>query len=82
MEKENDYNRVSCDFYDELEALATRKKLCEIIFINNGSTAVIQARIANLYAKEKSEYLVTDSGLEIRLDRLVKVDGKVASNYC
>ena len=80
--QEAGYSPVSCDFYDELEALATQHKPCEIIFINNGSKSVIHTRIAKLVTRDKTEYLVTDSGLEIRLDQLVQVDGKLSSNYC
>ena len=82
MNNHDQYTPVSCDFYDELEALATRHKPCEIIFINNASRSVIHARIADLVTRDKVEYLVTDSGLEIRLDQLVQVDGKLSSNYC
>ena len=79
---EENYKPVSCDFYDELEALATRKKTCDIIFLNNGGKAQIRASIAHLYTREKVEYLKTNAGLEIRLDQLIEVDGKIASNYC
>jgi len=82
MTNDQPYTPVSCDYYDELEALATRHKPVEIIFINNGGKSVIRAQIANLYTRDKMEYLVTDSGLEIRLDQLVQVDGKLSSNYC
>ena len=76
------YTPVSCDFYDELEALATMRKSCEIIFMNNGGRSQIRSSIADLYTREKVEYLKTESGLEIRLDNLIQVDGKIASNYC
>jgi Rho-binding antiterminator len=79
---EENYKPVSCDFYDELEALATMKKSCDIIFINNESRSKIRASIADLYTRDKVEYMKTSSGLEIRLDKLVEVDGKIASNYC
>jgi Rho-binding antiterminator len=79
---EENYKPVSCDFYDELEALATQRKDCDIIFINNESRSKIRAGIADLYTREKVEYMKTSSGLEIRLDKLVEVDGKIASNYC
>ena len=79
---EENYKPVSCDFYDELEALATMKKTCDITFFNEGGKAKIRASIADLYTREKVEYLKTSAGLEIRLDKLIEVDGKIASNYC
>ena len=79
---EQNYTPVSCDFYDELEALATTRKTCDIIFINNESRSQVRAGIADLYTRDKVEYLKTNAGLEIRLDKLVEVEGKIASNYC
>jgi Rho-binding antiterminator len=79
---EEEYKPVNCDFYDELEALATKHKSVEMIFNNNGAKSVIKATISDLYTREKVEYLKTNSGLEIRLDKLVEVDGKQASAYC
>jgi Rho-binding antiterminator len=79
---EDNYKPVSCDFYDELEALATMKKTCDITFLNEGGKARIRGSIAYLYTREKVEYLKTNAGLEIRLDKLIEVDGKIASNYC
>jgi len=76
------YTPISCDFYDELEALATRKKTCNIVFLNDGARSQIRGEIADLYTREKVEYMKTTSGLEIRLDQLIEVDGKIASNYC
>jgi Rho-binding antiterminator len=77
-----DYKPISCDFYDELEALATRKKTCDIVFFNNGGRSEVRGEIADLYTREKVEYMKTSAGLEIRLDQLIEVDGKIASNYC
>ncbi len=76
------YKPVNCDFYDELEALATQKKNCAIRFKgDNEGISSIQAKIADLYTHEHIEYMKTDSGLEIRLDKLVEVDGKKPEQY-
>ncbi|MBD0331653.1 MAG: hypothetical protein ICV66_03280 [Chitinophagaceae bacterium] len=77
------YKPLSCDFYDELEALATLKKNCEIKFRgDNEGIASIRGKIADLYTHDHVEYMKTDEGLEIRLDRLVEVDGKRPEQYC
>jgi Rho-binding antiterminator len=77
------YTPVNCDFYDELEALATLKKDCEIKFKgDNDGISSIKGKIADLYTHEHIEYMKTDTGLEIRLDKLVEVDGKRPEQYC
>ncbi|MFN2458206.1 MAG: hypothetical protein ABR502_08405 [Chitinophagaceae bacterium] len=77
------YKPVNCDFYDELEALATMNKTCDIKFKgDNEAISSLRGRIADLYTEEHVEYLKTDSGVEIRLDKLVEVDGKKSADYC
>lgn len=79
----DEYIPVNCNFYDELEALATMKKHCQIIFRHqNGAISTIRGVIFDLYTLNKMEYLVMDSGLKIRLDKLIEVDGKDPGNYC
>ena len=76
------YTPVNCNFYDELEALATLGKRCEIIFLNEEGRVTLTGIIKDLYTRDGVEYLRMDSGLVIRLDKLVQVDGKIPSNYC
>jgi len=75
--KENPYTPIDCNFYDELEALATQKKEVTIIYRNDiGVKLKILATIKTFFAKDKIEYLETNDGLKIRLDHIVSVDGK------
>jgi Rho-binding antiterminator len=82
MSEGRPYIPVNCNFYDELEALATLSKPCELIFQTEGAKTSIKGIIKDLYVREGIEYLKMDSGLEIRLDALVQVDGKIPANYC
>ena len=71
------YQAVSCSFYDELEALATLHRLCTIRYRTETSEVVgIESKIIDLYTANKSEFLKLQDGTEIRLDRLISVDGK------
>ncbi|GAB4411679.1 MAG: hypothetical protein OHK0039_17040 [Bacteroidia bacterium] len=77
------YTPIDCSFYDELEALATRRRTCAIAYEDDqGSEQTIEARIQDLRAEQGIEYLLTDSGLKLRLDRLRSVDGKVPRPFC
>jgi Rho-binding antiterminator len=79
---DHDYKPIDCNFYDELEALAVKRKTCDIIFMNEGGKANIRTAIEDIFTRDHAEYLKTSSGLEIRLDRLIQVDGKMAGNVC
>jgi Rho-binding antiterminator len=77
-----EYKPISCDYYDELEALAIMKKKVEIIFVaENGGKSIVLGRITELYTRDHVEYMKLDSGLEIRLDSLIEVDGKKRAHF-
>ncbi len=77
------YQPISCAFYDELEALATLRKRVQLVYRNElGHVAEIIGIIRNFATRNKAEFLILDSGIEIRLDRLIEVDGKPLAGYC
>ena len=79
------YIPINCSYYDELEAIATlRKTVCIQYKDEAGAELQVEAKITNLYSKDKEEFMVLDNGLEFRLDRLVSADGKPVprENYC
>lgn len=76
------YEPISCDFHSELELLALRQKDCEIIFRNEQNLEeTINSKIKDLYTLRKEEFLLLPNGKNIRLDRIISVDGKVLANY-
>jgi Rho-binding antiterminator len=78
----NNYTPISCDFYDELEAYSILKKEVEIFYEEEaGIPTSIFGRIKDLYSRDNTEYLLLDTGKEIRLDLLIRVDNKVLAEY-
>lgn len=72
--KSGPYLPVSCRFYDQLEAWATMKTNLDIIYQNiPGESLLISGQIKDLYTREKCEYLMMESGIEIQLDLIDKV---------
>jgi Rho-binding antiterminator len=72
-----DYVPISCDLHDRLEALATLRKRCQIVYrATNGETIETLNTIADIYTKNKEEFAVLGSGENIRLDMLIEVDGQ------
>jgi Rho-binding antiterminator len=79
----DNYQPINCDFYDELEARATLRRPCRIEFRNaSGQDQTTEAVIKDLYIRSKVEYLLLSTGLEIRLDHLVSVDGRLLPEAC
>lgn len=77
------YTPISCSFYDELEALATLRQQAIIRYSDeSGNTLQIDGKIKDFFIRDGAEYLLLDSGLEIRLDYIVSVNGKMMGNYC
>ncbi len=73
MEK---YVPINCNYYDELEALATRRQSVPIAYKNeNGDRLEVESVIVDFFIKDKVEFLQLRSGLNIRLDYLISVNG-------
>ncbi|MFZ6748895.1 hypothetical protein [Undibacterium sp. Ren11W] len=71
------YRSVNCEFHDVLEALATRRQRCVLVYLaEDGSTKTCEALITDVYAKAGADYLRLDNASELRLDRLLQVDGE------
>ncbi len=74
-----DYLPINCSYYDELEAIATLKKVVTIVYCDEqGGEVNATTRITNLFTRQKEEFMVLENGIQFRLDRLVSADGKVA----
>ncbi len=80
---EKPYHPISCDFHSELELRALRRQPVEIRYRNeDGTQTTATAPIAGLYTRKGEEFLLLPNGQEIRLDRLISVDGLELAGYC
>lgn len=76
----NAYTPVSCDFHNELEALTTLRQESRIVFRNAANELIeVQGRIVDIYAANKADFLKLKDGTEIRLDRIVSLNGRQVS---
>ncbi|PSB46832.1 hypothetical protein C7B80_11690 [Cyanosarcina cf. burmensis CCALA 770] len=72
----DDYCLVDCGFHDRLEALATLRQICQISYRTvTGEIVEVQDRIVDVYAANQADFLKLKDGTEIRLDRLISVNG-------
>ncbi len=81
MEKE--YKPIACGLYDELELRALRKKTIKLTFQNDqNDNEIIECIIADLFSKDKIEFLKTNDGKIIRLDDVLEIDGIIFNKSC
>jgi Rho-binding antiterminator len=77
------YKPIACGLYDELELRALRKQKIKLVFINDqNDNESIDCIIADLFSKNKTEYLKTSDGKLIRLDNIVEVDNIIFNQNC
>lgn len=71
------YRPIDCGVHDELLARATLGRPAEIVYIDEDSVQrTVRDRIVDVFARERAEYMKLASGLEIRLDKMVMLDGQ------
>lgn len=78
------YTRISCAYYDEMEAAAVKQLNCHIIYIQNDIEKSIDAKVVDFKTKDKQEFMVLDDGQEIRLDKILSFNGITPKDreYC
>lgn len=70
------YIPVSCDFHDQLEALATLRQDCQLIYRSQtGEPVEVHGRIVDVYAANRADFLRLSDGTEIRLDQILSLNG-------
>ena len=74
------YKTVSCQFYDELEALAVKKIKSTIFYMDNENEKSIEDIIVDFKTKNKEEFLILSNGTQIRLDKIIKINEITPSN--
>jgi Rho-binding antiterminator len=81
MSKE--YKPIACGLYDELELRALRKQKVNLVIINEqNDNETISCIIADLFSKDKKEYLKTLDGRIIRLDNIIEMDNIIFNKNC
>lgn len=77
------YKPIACGLYDELELRALRKQKVNMVITNEqNENENLSCVIADLFSKEKAEYLKTDDGRIIRLDDIIEMDNIIFNKNC
>lgn len=76
FESDEPYVPIDCSVHDRLEALAVKRRPCVIRYTRGRSddaVVEVRGRIVDIGADGGVEYLTTDGGVRVRLDRLRSV---------
>ncbi len=76
-EKINSYVRISNELFKEFEKVFKKKEECELVFLNKNNDKVsIKSKILEFLNIDGSEYMDTNIGTRIRLDKIVSLNGE------
>ena len=78
----SEYIPINCSFYDYLEEAATLKQVAVINYYKNGKLAEVESKIKTFTIRDKVEYMVLENGQSIRLDDLIKFNGRLLPKSC
>lgn len=67
----SNYTPVSCELYDQLEAIATLKKDCHLTYQDEtGGLTKASGKIVDVYAQDNADWCKLSDDTVIRLDRI------------
>ena len=70
------YHPIACSLHDQLEAAATRRKKVDLTYATpEGSVRVTGTRIVDIGTHGGAEYIRLGTGVEVRLDHIIEIDG-------
>jgi Rho-binding antiterminator len=76
------YIPVSCDFHDEMIALATRKEPVKIfVFNEEGTLDGLSGIIEDVYTHNGEEFILIENNKPVRLDKIITWNGKPGPDY-
>jgi len=76
-EKMNSYVRVSNELFKEFDKIFKRKEECELVFLNEENSKVsIKSKILAFLNIDGSEFMDTNEGKRIRLDKIISINGE------
>lgn len=76
-EKINSYVRISNELYKEFESVFQKQEVCDLVFYNNKKEKIsIKSKILKFLSIEGSEYMDTNVGTRIRLDKIISLNGE------
>lgn len=73
----SEYVRISNELYSKFEKVLKKQEECELVYLDKKENKVsIKSKILNFLDINGTEYMNTDNGLQVRLDRILSFNGE------
>lgn len=82
MKEPEKYVPIDCNFYDRIEEAIVLRKVVRLEYSVNRETISVLTMLANTLTKEGEEFLILPSGEQIRMDRIISLDGTPVPKSC
>lgn len=83
MKSQTEYTPIACSFYDRIEeAIVLRKTLSLVYLTPEGVEVEAETRLKDTRTRDDAEFVVLPYGEEIRMDRIVSLDGEPLLGAC
>jgi Rho-binding antiterminator len=68
------YQPINCEFHDVIEMYATRRETVDIVVEGSAETnRIVRTVVCDVFSRNGEEFLLTDSGENIRLDTVKSI---------
>jgi transcriptional antiterminator Rof (Rho-off) len=68
------YQPINCEFHDAIETYATRRETVDIVVEDPAEDSrSIRTVVCDVYSRNGEEFLLTDAGERIRLDKVKSI---------
>lgn len=82
MEKPEKYIPIDCGFYDRIEEAIVLRRMVRLEYSAEGAAISILTKLSNTLTQNGEEFLILPSGEQIRMDRIVSLDGVPVPKSC
>lgn len=83
MDPSRKYIPIDCGFYDRIEAAIVQRKTVRLEYWGaEGQIVAADTRLGDTQTKDGEEFLLLPSGEQIRMDRIISLDGVPVPKSC
>lgn len=82
MKESEKYIPIDCSFYDRIEEAIVLRKVVRLEYWADGAAISVLTMLANTRTKAGEEFLILPSGEQIRMDRIISLDGVPVPRSC
>lgn len=73
---------IMFDFFDAIELKIRSGEKCKIVFLDDGNQLIIHDALKDVVRHGNDDYLLTGSGMEIRMDQIFSINDRVSPFLC